>query len=553
MASLPAKTGHLTGLYGRGSGTVPVPARAEAHASSSGAAPRAASAPAAVRFRKDLRVSFLGTPWPCQPSLGCIIGLVPGSRGCGAYGSGEDGEVLDEAVDVRLVVLHRDEPLLDLAPGRQEDPAVVLVEPVRVTVPVVHAEEAAVVLYGLGGEYHAALGARGDHVRGQPVVLDGLLYAAGGPLAERLDLLVCPGRGHLGEHGPGRGHGQRVPVEGADHLIAAGGHVTHDVGGAADGRDGHAAAQRLGQGDEVGLDVFLLRHAARADGQAGLHLVEGEQGMVFVQEGLEGFEVAGPWLDDAGVHHDRLDDHPRDLVPVLVEKPGHAVEVVEGGDQRQIGDGPGNAGGGGGAVGLVSRPGYARLRGHRDLHRVVMTVIAALDLDDQVPAGDRAHEVDGVHGGFGAGVGETPFRQAEAARELPRDHDGVRGGLGEVGAQAGLACYCFRDGRVGVAGQGGAVAAVQVDVLIAVDVPDLRTAAVAQPDRLRHGDLPARGDTAGEVVLGLLGQTLGARLAADEDLLLRRDDLPELGVTELGVTELSVTELGVGGHDDSRA
>src|SRR5271169_4385577 len=108
MASLPAKTGHLTGLYGRGSGTVPVPARAEAHASSSGAAPRAASAPTAVRFRKDLRLSFLGTPWPCQPSLGCAIGSVPGSRGCGAYGCGaygcgayglgEDGEVLDEAV-----------------------------------------------------------------------------------------------------------------------------------------------------------------------------------------------------------------------------------------------------------------------------------------------------------------------------------------------------------------------------------------------------------------------------------------------------------------------
>ena len=46
--------------------------------------------------------------------------------------SGEDAEVLHEAVDVGLVVLDRDEPLLDLAPGREEDPAVVLIEPVRV-------------------------------------------------------------------------------------------------------------------------------------------------------------------------------------------------------------------------------------------------------------------------------------------------------------------------------------------------------------------------------------------------------------------------------------
>jgi len=60
-----------------------------------------------------------------------------------------------------------------------------------------------------------------------------------------------------------------------------------------------------------------------------------------------------------------------------------------------------------------------------------------------------------------------------------------------------------------VAGQGGAVAAVQVDVLVAVDVPDLRAAAVTQPDRLRRGDLPAGSDAAGEVLFGLLGQPGG--------------------------------------------
>ena len=158
----------------------------------------------------------------------------------------------------------------------------------------------------------------------------------------------------------------------------------------------------------------------------------------------------------------------------------------------------------GALLGLSSGPACSGCRGDGDLHRVVMTVVAALDLDDQVPAGDGAHEVDGVHGGFGAGVGEAPSWQAEAAGEFLGDHDGVRGGLGEMGPLPGLVGYRFLDGRVGVAGQGSAVAAVQVDVLVAVDVPDLRAAAVAQPDRLRRGDLPARGDTAGEVALGLL-------------------------------------------------
>src|SRR6478672_9363376 len=82
-------------------------------------------------------------------------------------------------------------------------------------------------------------------------------------------------------------------------------------------------------------------------------------------------------------------------------------------------------------------------------------------------------------------------------------HDGTRG------AVLGLVRDGLRDRRVGVAGQGGAVAAVQVDVLVAVDIPDLRAAAAAEPDRLRHGDLPAGGDAAGEVLLGLLGQALG--------------------------------------------
>ena len=63
----------------------------------------------------------------------------------GANFCGEGAEVGDEAVDVRFVVLHGDQPLLDLAPGRQEHPAVVLEQPVRVAEGVVDGEEAAVV------------------------------------------------------------------------------------------------------------------------------------------------------------------------------------------------------------------------------------------------------------------------------------------------------------------------------------------------------------------------------------------------------------------------
>src|SRR5262249_19740208 len=201
---------------------------------------------------------------------------------------------------------------------------------------------------------------------------------------------------------------------------------------------------------------------------AGLHLVEGEQRAVVVEEVFEAGQVTGPGLDDPGVHHDRLQDHARDLAFVLVQQAGHAVQVVERGDQRQVGDGPGDSGRGGGTGRLVPGPRVFLVRGHGDLHRVVVAVIAALDLDDQVPAGARAHQADGVHGGFRARVGEAPARQAEPPGQFGRDGDGVRCRLGEVGAFPGLTCYCSHDGGVRVAGQGGAVAAVQVDVLVAV-------------------------------------------------------------------------------------
>jgi hypothetical protein len=68
--------------------------------------------------------------------------------------------------------------------------------------------------------------------------------------------------------------------------------------------------------------------------------------------------------------------------------------------------------------------------------------------------------------------------------------DGVLRRLGEVGAALDLGLDRPDDGGVGVPGEGRAVAAVQVHVLVAVGVVDLAAGAVAEPDRLRLGDLP---------------------------------------------------------------
>ncbi len=60
-------------------------------------------------------------------------------------------------------------------------------------------------------------------------------------------------------------------------------------------------------------------------------------------------------------------------------------------------------------------------------------------------------------------------------RQLLGHLDGRLGGLGEVGAAGDLVAYRLDDGRMGVTGQARPVPPVEVDVLVPVDVDDLRS------------------------------------------------------------------------------
>ncbi len=157
---------------------------------------------------------------------------------------------------------------------------------------------------------------------------------------------------------------------------------------------------------------------------------------------------------------------------------------------------------------------------HRDHHRVVVAVVAALDLEDPVAPGRRPHQVDRVHRGLGAGVAEAPQRLPEALGEVVRDDDGVLGGLGEVGAARNPGADRLDDRRMGVAGERDAVPAVEVGVLVAVDVVGLRAESVAEPHRVRLGDLPARRRPAGERARPL-GHGLAGALPVQEGLRSR--------------------------------
>jgi hypothetical protein len=81
------------------------------------------------------------------------------------------------------------------------------------------------------------------------------------------------------------------------------------------------------------------------------------------------------------------------------------------------------------------------------------------------------------------------------------------------------------DRRMRMPGNGSAVAAVHVDVLVAVHVVDFRAVAVAHPDGLWFGDLPIGRRTAGEMFARLRDEFGAARLTAQKHLLLSRDQL----------------------------
>jgi hypothetical protein len=98
---------------------------------------------------------------------------------------------------------------------------------------------------------------------------------------------------HGDEPLPDRGHVERVAVERANHLVPAAGDVLHGLRGAADGGDGDSPAQPLGQADDVRGYPGQRRHPAGPDGEAGLDLIEGQQGAVRVQQVAQAGQLPG--------------------------------------------------------------------------------------------------------------------------------------------------------------------------------------------------------------------------------------------------------------------
>src|SRR6185295_17135251 len=141
--------------------------------------------------------------------------------------------------------------------------------------------------------------------------------------------------------------------------------------------------------------------------------------------------------------------------------------------------------------------------GHRDQGVVVDAVVLALELHDLGAAGIGASDAHRVHRRLGAGHGH-PRLADPAGHLLDQLHrlDLVLRGKGEADAPAHPLVDVVVDARVAVTEDHRAVAQAQVDVLVAVHVPD--PAALAAVDV--HGVVaPGPEVRVGTARHGLLG------------------------------------------------
>ena len=148
---------------------------------------------------------------------------------------------------------------------------------------------------------------------------------------------------------------------------------------------------------EVRADLEPALRSRQADSETSDHLIEDQQAAVGVADLAQPAEEVRPGTHHAHVRGNGLHDDGRDLVRGIDEDGLHRVQVVERDD-----DGVGHC-----RSRDPVRAGDPQ-RGHagagRRQHGVGMTVIAALELQDLVPAGGAAREAQDTHHRLGAGV-----------------------------------------------------------------------------------------------------------------------------------------------------
>ena len=160
----------------------------------------------------------------------------------------------------------------------------------------------------------------------------------------------------------------------------------------------------------------------------------------------------------------------------------------------------------------------------------MVPVVGRFDLDQPFAAGEATGDPHRIQRRLRPAVGEPPLRQPEALRQLLGDYRNLRDRLREMRAPGDALGDRLHDQRVGVADDHDAEAVVEVDVLVAVDVPDPAAAAVLDEDGLRGGVLERRGHTPRAERAGLAPELVGPPPRGAEPVFLARNQIDSFRV-----------------------
>ncbi|VWD35692.1 hypothetical protein BLA50215_05005 [Burkholderia lata] len=308
-----------------------------------------------------------------------------------------------------------------------------------------------------------------------------------GPCVERglqrraflFDLLEHGQRGRHRERILAEGAAERGAVRGGERVVAVGPHAAvdgvHEAAGAGDDAQRQATADDLAVRREIGPDAEHGLRAARMDAEAGDHFVEDQCDAGLLGDATQFLEERDGLQRRVAALH-RLHHHGG-------EGRRHAANGLERGvaavvEQDHVLDRAERHAGGDGFRHAV--------RVRRGERAVGVAVIRMREHHDLVAPGHGAREPHGGHDGLGAGVRERHAIEAGHAGKARGHVADEAGACAQFERALPFAGDLVLDEIRRVTEQMHAEAHREIDVLVAVDVPQPRTGRAIADDRIQH-------------------------------------------------------------------
>ena len=288
-----------------------------------------------------------------------------------------------------------------------------------------------------------------------------------------------------------RGHRERITRE-RPRLVdgAERGKMLADLAPAAERADGQTAADDLSQAGKIGRHARSLLHSPLRNTEAGDHLVENQQRVVRGGQPPQPLQktlrraVCRYRRNQPHVPCPRFDDHGGDTAAETVERLAHPLKIVVRNDERRRGHALRNTAAVGFPQGERAAPGAHQ-------HAVGVPVVAAVELQHDLPPSETARQAERRHHRLGPGGDETyQIHRGEDAPHLLGKFDLFWAGRAEGGRLPRGNADSLDNFRMGVSEDQRPPAAHVVRIPPAVDGVEKRPLAPLKKERRSADSAP---------------------------------------------------------------